>query len=194
MVVENIKNFYKKYSRDEHTKEIIIGIAKLGFIVVLAVTAPNAAGHILKLFGMVPDYKSRNRTVRTLRSLKKRGLISYTETKGKIIIKLTSEGKQYYQRTMIESISLPRHSKWDGIWSIVTFDIPENKKINRRHFSKTLSILGMYNLEKSIFVYPYHCEEKIKEIADTFLVSKYVRYIRAIYLENDGQAKKFFKL
>jgi len=189
-----LKHLYKKYSKNEHAKEIIIGIAKLGFAISIAVLAPNAAGHILKMLGFVPDYKSTKRTERTMNSLRKRGLL-YFKTKGKkMIISLTKEGRLYYKRLSVNSIELPKSKNWDGLWSIVTFDIPEKQRINRKHFSKTLSIVGMYNLEKSVFAYPYECRKEIEEIAETFLVSKYIRYIRANYVQNDKLAKNFFGL
>ena len=94
----------------------------------------------------------------------------------------------------VASIELPRSKKWDGLWRIVTFDIPEKKRINRKHFSKTLDIIGMYRLEKSIFVYPHECKKEILNVADTFFVLKHVRYIKATCIQNDEFAKKFFKL
>lgn len=190
----SLKNLYKKYTRDEHAKEIIISIAKVGFILGITIFAPNAAAQILKMLGFIPDYKSRTRTERTLKSLKRRGLLSFKIKNGKTTIKLTEKGKLYYKRLSIESIKLPKYKNWDNVWNILTFDIPESERINRKHFSKTLSILGMYNLEKSIFVYPYECHKELLEIAEVFLVSKYVHYIRATYVQNDGSAKKFFKL
>jgi len=111
-----------------------------------------------------------------------------------MIISLTKEGRLYYKRLSVNSIELPKSKNWDGLWSIVTFDIPEKQRINRKHFSKTLSIVGMYNLEKSVFAYPYECRKEIEEIAETFLVSKYIRYIRANYVQNDKLAKNFFGL
>lgn len=190
----SLKNLYKKYSKDEYAKEIIVGIAQLGFIVTVAVLAPNAAGHILKMLGFVPDYKSTKRTERTLKSLKRRGLLNYKTRNGKTTINLTEKGKLYYKRLSIDSIELPKYKNWDGLWNIITFDIPEKHRVNRRHFSKTLSIVGMYNLEKSIFIYPYECRKEIMEIADAFLVSKYIRYIKANYVQNDELPKKFFNL
>jgi len=189
-----VQEVYKKYSRDKHTKEIITVIAQAGFMITLAVFAPNAAGHILKLLGWMPDYKNRKKVGRAVESLKKRGLVNFRTINGKTSIYLTEQGKEYYKKSSIESIQLPKSKIWDHVWTLITFDIPETEGINRRHFYRTLLILGMHNLEKSVFVYPYECRREVEEIAEAFLVSKYVRYIRAGYIQNDTYARKFFNL
>lgn len=189
-----IKDLYRKYSRDEHTKEIVEAIGKIGFVLVLGAVAPNAAGHIMKLLGWVPDYKNKKITDRAVMSLKKRGLLIFGIKDGKTVVRLTEAGKWYYKRLEIESMQLPRSKTWDQVWTLVTFDIPETKSVNRRHFYKTMMILGMYNLEKSVFAYPYECHKEVEAVAEVFLVSKHVRYIRASYVQSDRQLRNFFDL
>jgi hypothetical protein len=190
MNIENKK--YKKFAKNERALEILEAIAKLGFIFFLGVAAPNAAGHIIKLLGWVPDYKNKYRTEKSLKSLENKKFIHYWTKNGKGKLELTNEGKLYMARLKVKSIKLPFNKKWDGLWRVITFDIPEKLKMNRRRFSKALNFAGMYNMEKSIFVYPHECKEEILKIAELFLVKKYVRYIAARSIEPDIKIKNNF--
>jgi DNA-binding transcriptional regulator PaaX len=185
----------KKYFRNEYVHKILENLAYAGLVVtLLAMPQLGAIGYILKQLNSDYSHLSKMRARRSLESLKRRELVYYHIKNNKLTIHLTEKGKSYYQKKQIESMQLPREKKWDGLWRMVSFDIPEKEKINRRHFSKTLNVLGLYNLEKSIFVYPYECQKQIQEIAEAFNVYKYVRYIKANYISRDEMAKNFFKL
>jgi len=182
----------KIFKRNERTLEILEAVAKIGFIMFLGVAAPNAAGHIIKLLGWVPDYKNKYATQKTLQSLEKRKFIRFWVKDGKEKLELTKEGRLYFVNIKVKSIRLPMGIKWDGLWRVVTFDIPEKLKANRRRFSRTLDFAGMYNIEKSIFVYPHECKKHIFEIADLYEVRKYIRFMVVNSIEPDFELKRVF--
>jgi DNA-binding transcriptional regulator PaaX len=184
----------RRYKKGEQALEILTLIAKAGFILSLAVLAPNAAGHILKMLGMAPNYRSSFRVKRTLNSLQKQGYVYIKSKNGRTNIKLTKKGIYRYFNNEINKMALPVSRKWDGVWTLVTFDIPETKKWNRNRFSRALSIVGMELLEKSIFIYPYDCKAEIEKIARLFEVSEYVRYIRAKSVENDIKFRRLYRI
>lgn len=192
---EQIVKKYKKYKKNEQLIEILEIIAKTGFILTLVVLTPNAAGHIMKLLGMVPDYKSKARMERSLKRLEDKKLISYKQGKnGYCAIELTPQGKLYWLRLNIKNLKLQKDKKWDGLWRMITFDIPEEKAYFRQRLAGALRLIGMYNLEKSIYIYPYECKETIFKIVEAFEVRKYVRFMFVQEIERDMEAKKFFKL
>jgi len=183
----------KKFIRNERVIEILEAVAKLGFIFFLGVAAPNAAGHIIKLLGWIPDYRNKYRAERILHSLENRKYIRFWYKNGKGKLELTHEGKMYIASLKVRAIKLPSgNRRWDGMWRMATFDIPEKLKINRRRFTRALNFAGMYNLEKSVFVYPYECKKEIFKIAEFYLVQKYVRYIIANSIEPDIKIKNNF--
>ena len=175
----------KKFARDERTLEILEAVSKLGFIFFLGIAAPNAAGHIIKLLGWVPDNQNQYRTKRVLKSLEKRKLVKFWFKNNKGKMELTAQGKIYFAGLKVKRIKLPIGKKWDSLWRIVTFDIPEKLKVNRKRFTRALNFAGMYNMEKSIFIYPYECKEQVFKIAELYEISKYVRYIVACSVEPD---------
>ena len=175
----------KKFARDERTLEILEAVSKLGFIFFLGITAPNAAGHIIKLLGWVPNNQNQYRTKRVLKSLEKRKFVKFWFKNKKGKMELTAQGKIYFAGLKVKKIKLPTGKKWDSLWRIVTFDIPEKLKINRKRFTRALNFAGMYNMEKSIFIYPHECKEQVFKIAELYEISKYVRYIVACSVEPD---------
>ncbi|MBN2094014.1 MAG: hypothetical protein JW740_01430 [Candidatus Zambryskibacteria bacterium] len=190
-----MKKILKKYKKNERAKEILECVAKIGFILTLMITVPNAAGHIMKLLGMVPDYRAKTRIKRSLNTLEKRGLIKYKKGKnGYFFLEITTKGKSYWLRENIRKFKLIKGKKWDGFWRIITFDIPEEKSNFRRKLSRALQFIGMYNLEKSIYIYPYKCKENVLKVAEAYEVREYVRFIIAKEIERDEGAKKFFKI
>jgi len=148
-----------KFVKNERTLEILEVVAKLGFILFLGVAAPNAAGSIIKLLGWVPNNKYQ--IERSLKNLEKRKYIRFWIKNGQGRLELTKEGKIHLASLQVKKIKLPIKINWDGMWRIITFDIPEKLKINRRRFSRALVFVGMQNLEKSVFVYPHECKEQI---------------------------------
>ncbi len=181
-----------KFIKNERTLEILGAIAKLGFILFLGVAAPNAAGHIIKLLGWVPDNKNKYRTGRVLSSLENKKFIRFWAKNGKGKLELTKEGKIYLAGLEVKKIKLPTKTNWDGLWRIVTFDIPEKFKINRKRFARALVFAGMYNLEKSIFIYPHECKEQVFKMAKLFEIEKYIKYIVAKSIEPDFKVKVNF--
>lgn len=176
---------FKKFARDERTIKVLETVAKLGTIMFIGLTMPNASGHLIKLLGWAPNHRNKYGTKRTMESLKKRKFIKiwFKDNRGKIT--LTPEGRAYMAGLKVKNIKLPLNKRWDGLWRIVTFDIPEKLKVNRRRFARALDFAGMYNFEKSVFVYPHECKEQIFEIANLYEVKKYVRYIVANSVEPD---------
>lgn len=192
-VKEKIKKI-KKFAKNERTLEVLESIAKLGFILFLGVAAPNAAGHIIKLLGWVPDYKNKYRTENVIKTLEEKKLIRYWVKDGKGKMILTKEGEMYLARLKVKKVKLHREAKWDRFWRIITFDIPEELKSNRKNFSRALNLAGMCCLEKSMYVFPYECKGEIYRIAELYEVKKYARYILASKVEPDFRLKSEFPL
>lgn len=84
---------------------------------------------------------------------------------------------------------------WDGKWRLVMFDIPQEFHAKRIHFGRRLKSLGFYPLQKSVFVFPYPCEEDLGYIASELGISDYVDIVVA---ESTGsrerEIKKWFGL
>lgn len=117
---------------------------------------------------------------------------TYYEGKEKFI-ELTDRGRQRIAKTVMrDEFEIKKPQKWDGKWRIVIFDIPEDLKKTRESIRKILKELGFYQLQKSVFIYPFDCIEEIKFIEQTFVIDQYVQFIIAERLETEADVLAYF--
>ena len=97
-------------------------------------------------------------------------------------------------RADFDKLILKNSDIWDKKWRVVMFDIPETHFKERRLLSYKLFELGMYQYQKSIYVYPYDCTNVIAFASKFLDVEKYVQQMTVIEIDNLPELKKFFKL
>jgi CRISPR/Cas system-associated endoribonuclease Cas2 len=132
---------------------------------------------------------------RAIRRLYDSKLVEIKEDKnGNTILVLSEEGKKKILIYNIENLKLKRQSKWDGHWRLFIFDIPEKFKRERYILSKKLKEIGMYQLQKSVYVYPFECRDELEFIIEYFGFRKYVRFILAKEIDNDLHLREIFDL
>ena len=111
---------------------------------------------------------------------------------------LTQKGKVLALRYHTERIFMERkkgEQYWDKFWRIFIFDIPSlesNKRNALRHFIKRL---GMIQLQKSAWVYPYDCSNELKFIKEIFSLSDdNARLVVSSDIGNDKKLREHFLL
>lgn len=107
---------------------------------------------------------------------------------------LTCKGKKYALREKVKVISLTKDEVWDGVWRIVIFDIPEKYRFTRDLFRKNLKRMGLYEMQKSVWFYPYLCKKEIKKIVKCLNIDCYVHLIESDSVDSDKEPRKFFKI
>lgn len=83
---------------------------------------------------------------------------------------------------------------WDSKWRLVVFDIPEDKRNGRDALREKLKNLGFREFQKSVFIFPYDCENEIEFLVEFFQLRKYVRYGVLESIDNDLDLRKKFDL
>ncbi|MBU1091836.1 hypothetical protein KKA27_03175 [Patescibacteria group bacterium] len=182
----------EKYSKGELAKEILKGLAIGGFIVACFV-APNFA-QVAKLFN-TEGPRDKKRLLRAFNNLNKHRLvkISYNK-KGEQIIKITEDGKKRILKYEYQDLKIDIPKKWDKIWRLVIFDIPEVHKKARDAMTFKLQDMGFYPLQKSVFITPYDCKDKLDFICEYFDISEFVNYFVIKKVEEDSRLRKHFGL
>ena len=94
----------------------------------------------------------------------------------------------------MENMKLPREEKWDGKWRIVIYDIPVRLNKVRESLRYQLKRMGMKEIQKSVFVYPYSCHKEIKYIIEFYFAWKYINFIEATFINNEEKLKKHFDI
>lgn len=111
---------------------------------------------------------------------------------GTMTLTLTADGKQRALRYSIEDMRIAKPLRWDGVWRIVMFDIPEKHKQGRDALTRKLKKLGLQPMQKSVFVYPYECKDEIDFIVELFELAPYVRFIRTQDIDIALHLKRHF--
>lgn len=184
------------YRKGELAMEILLMIAA-GIAIPAALIMPGFPLALKPFLGQVMERsgmrKSRSLLV-SLSRLKKRGLVSIGERNGQQVLTLTERGKKRVLEYEIDRIVIKRPRKWDGLWRMVLFDIPEKRKRGREALRTKLKQLGFYPIQKSCFVYPFECRKEIAFISELFEVSPYIFYIVVKEMEGTKDLLRFFNL
>lgn len=113
------------------------------------------------------------------------------------VLILTDKGARQALAAFIETESI-LHKKgnqhWDGGWRMVFFDIPEKKRKYRDYLRKILRLIGFYELQRSIWVYPYPVPGFLKDLMFEKNIKPYVRFITTNYVNNDKDLRIIFGL
>lgn len=181
----------EKQTRDER-KEMILSILLGVGLLTTAIVAPNAV-QLFKYF-LPKNNRDRWKIRQSFSRLEKNGLVKKRTTNGEDYYTLTLLGNKRAKRYQLDSMKITPQKKWDELWRLVMFDVPEDKKMARRGINLVLKKLGCAQYQKSVFITPYPCAEEIDFIGECFDARKYIRVITARDVEGVGQIKKVFKL
>lgn len=127
---------------------------------------------------------------RTLGRLRHQELIE----KGDDGYQLTTKGKRWLLKYTLTELSVPKPIKWDGRWRLVIYDVIGRKAASRALFRTTLKKIGFYNVQESVWAYPYPCEKEIHFLRDYCGMGDNVIYIIAHKIENDSAYRTHFGL
>ena len=132
----------------------------------------------------------RTRAYAGFKNLEKRGLIEKSGTR----YKFTKTGKSWLEKSQVKYLRL-QNKKWDGNWRVVIFDIPQEYRKNRNALRRRLCWWGFRMLQKSVFVFPYACEEELGYLCSQLDLSDCVDVIVARSIgSREKEMRKYFKI
>ncbi|OGZ79238.1 MAG: CRISPR-associated endonuclease Cas2 [Candidatus Staskawiczbacteria bacterium RIFOXYD2_FULL_37_9] len=184
----------------ELTKDFLLILVATGMIAIAA-TSPYFLISLARYFLRKEKYKNKNYKgkdiilARSMAGLNKNKIIIIKEGKEKFVVKLTEKGRRVVREMGFEYMRIDKPETWDGKWRIVIFDIPENKRRRMRDaMRQKLQGLGFYQMQKSVWVFPYECEKEIQLLCEVFEVNPFVNIITSEKIYNDDALRKHFKL
>jgi len=107
---------------------------------------------------------------------------------------LSENGKQRTLKFNIDKMEIKRPTQWDKKWRVVMFDIPEKLRQMRDSLRLHFKKIGLIELQKSVFVYPYPCSREIEFILEFYNARKHVRFVLAEKIDNQLHLMKKFDL
>lgn len=178
-------------NRGELRKQILLALGS-GLIITTAMILPGSARMFKPL---IKRFKTKRQNfVKSLKAIKRDRLIDFKEDGKFSKIVITDRGKEKLLRYNLDDLEIEKPKRWDGVWRIVTFDIPESKKSARNALRSKLKELGFRQLHKSVFIYPYPCLSEVQFIEEIFMVGPYINFIEAKKVEGDEWLKSEFNL
>lgn len=172
----------------------ILKVAAAGAVLSLTVIAPNAISALekpLKKYFDNLDEQGRDREIRRVASyMKSRGLLDGNYQHG---LQITEAGRQRLARFAVEDAHIDPLPRWDHIWRIVFYDIPEQHKSGRDALTRKLQSIGFEQLQRSVLIHPFPCRQVIESITATHQIDKFVTYIETPYIDNQKALIANFK-
>lgn len=131
---------------------------------------------------------------RSIRRLHQQKLVDITRHDGKDVVTLTEDGKRRILKYALDELVIATPGRWDRRWRMVIYDVDSRKKRLRDVFRGALKSLGFYQLQKSVWLYPYPCEQQISFLREYYGVGNEVLYVVATTLEDDSPYRAYFGL
>lgn len=168
-------------------KSILVTLGVVG-IVVVAITAPN----LFKVFGAFgPTNRQYKRSIKTL---KKRKLISVKKYKNSFHIKLTKAGEKQLTYEKLYDLRLEKRLPWDKKWRVVIFDVPVAYNAARDELTWILKELGFKILQKSAWICPWPCYAEVNYISEGLGIGSFVKVLLAEEVPDAEHFKRQFKV
>ena len=99
-------------------------------------------------------------------------------------LQVTDKGRQRLEDSDFETLVVKPRQKWDGIWRLVIYDIPEEHKQGRNALASKLNELGFYQLQRSTWLHLFPCRQVIESITTRYKIDRYVSYIKTMHIDN----------
>lgn len=183
----------------EVSRIILKGLLTAG-VIAIAATSPYFVPMIMPKILRYAKYKlkkrdDKKRFQRSFSYLKNQGMVKF-EYKGKqLYISLTKEGQQKVRDYNIDDLRIKKPKEWDKKWRILIFDVKEKNKTKREALRGKIKELGLFQLQKSVWIYPYDFKRELEFLRNFFYFTKNeMQIIVATEIENDQEARNFFNV
>ncbi len=129
----------------------------------------------------------------SMRSLKNQKLVEHPAGDTNVFC-LTNRGVNRALTEAYRNLKIAIPERWDRIWRVVLFDVPEKHKWGRDEFSKKLRELGFFRMQRSVFVIPYPCREEVGFLSSLYNIEHYVRMFEARAVGGDSDLREYFSV
>ncbi len=172
----------------------VIGIAGALGLTLLAPGIAPITKQIVDAQTEKEDWKKYNPSFlrRSIKRLRQQKLVRCSNCNGKQSFFLTTHGKRRILKYALTELDIEKPKHWDGHWRLIIYDVENKRKQMRDQFRKQLQILGFFQLQKSVWIYPYPCEEQITFLREYYGVGNEVLYIVTKILEDDSPYRTYF--
>lgn len=193
---EIVEDFLGSNTAPAIASKFILATLALGGIAFAGAVAPS-------IFSATRGFKrskhySKKQLQTSFYKLKNRKLVEIIQEGDETFkIQLTNKGKKRIKEFCFEALEIKKPKSWDKKWRVLVFDIPTKPKLYnqaREALRSKIKDLGFFQMQKSVWVYPYECEDEILFIAELFQVQKHIEILTVEKLLHDALLKREFGL
>jgi phenylacetic acid degradation operon negative regulatory protein len=148
------------------------------------------AGFEALCFITTPKGGNVNQTRRQLLGLKNKGYFDISIKNNKTFFRLTPKGNNLTEMVKFCLGKL----KWDGLWRILIFDIPERQRHKRDSLRNTLLSLGLKQLQESVWITPFPLPDEFNDFLTDLRVRPYLYSITGSEINREDELKKHFNI
>lgn len=192
-----IEDEAKIIHRRTNIQKVVLRSVAVAGVLSIALLAPNA----LQLLTTIDKESGRRRRMNpkylidsAFAKLLAKGHIRLEHGPQGKLVRLTDEGKRSLGKMIASAPDSRKHKRWDKRWRMVIYDIKEKRRGTRIAIQRTLYGFGFYQLQASVWVYPYECEDLLVLLKADFKIGRDVLYGVLEKVEGDDQAKEYFGL
>ncbi len=171
---DKLTRFISVHPHTYSAAKALLALAVLGGVISTAVAAPGIF-HAVGKWRARRSAEKKERYQKLWRSFyqlkRERAIKIIGEEDGVLVCEFTKEGERKVKKFLIDALEFEKPKSWDREWRIIIFDVPEIKRKARVAFQRKLLELGCYPLQKSVWVYPFPCEEELNFIGEYFNVA-----------------------
>ena len=176
------------------TKQKILTVLAAGLVMGLFRSPKNYFKALKSVPKIFKDIDTKY-LIRVVKEFHRDRLVDYKEKdNGEIEIVISEFGREKVLKFDFDNLEIKKPTFWDKKWRLVFFDVPEKRRIIRDSFRAKLQDLGFYELQRSIFIYPYHCEDEINFTVEVLDARHYVRYAEVSRVTNEADMLLHFDL
>lgn len=188
-----IQRFMESESAGAYVGRTLLAVIALGGVLAVGAVVPN----IFSAFrgcGKKFNY-SEKQVYRSFYYLRHKKLVKVVkQSNGRYLIKITKLGQKKLVEFAVDDMSIKVPEKWDNKWRAVVFDVPEKYKTARDSLRRKLRELGLYQFQRSIFLYPHPVEDEILFLSSIHEIERFVEIFTVESLLDDKPLKQFFSL
>ncbi len=172
----------------------LIRLVAIGSITAVALLAPNALQLLdkpLQNYFKKLDARARQREMKRILSYMKRsGLVTENYEHG---LRISKKALKRLKHADLETITIKNQPKWDKRWRVIFYDIPEKQKNSRNQLAFKLRSLDCQQLQRSVWVHPFPCEDEINAVAIAYGVETFITYLETTHINNEKALIKRFE-
>lgn len=178
----------RKRAKRHQIQKIILETIKVAGVLSVGIVAPNVVGAMAKL-SLIPHPRQRELIRRSVDRMYAQGLLRHDGGK----LKLTAKGVSQLRSLELRTFSR-KPFRWDKKWRVLIFDIPEERRVLRNQVRRTLFANGFLRVQRSVWIYPYDCEDWVGLWKADLKLGKELLYLIVDTIEGDSVLKRSFDL